>query len=118
MKLLLDWELPGLNEYIAAIARNRYAGGAIKREQTELVMWACRGQQLEVRTKPVFISFHWYMKNKKKDIDNVAFAKKFILDGLVVAGILYDDSQEWVKGFEDHFSIDPKRPRVEVVLRY
>lgn len=117
MKLLIPGELPTLNEYVGAIARNRYVGGSMKRVHTDIVYYHCREQKLSVCTKPVHITFKWFMKNKKKDIDNVAFAKKFILDGLVKAGVLYNDTQEWVTGFTDEFAIDKENPRVEVLVK-
>lgn len=116
--LTIPGELTSLNEYISALNRNRFVGAKIKKEETERVFWHCREQKLSLIGRPVTISFHWYMKNKKKDLDNVAFAKKFILDGLVEAGILFNDTQEWVKGFEDRFSIDNTDPRVEVHFAY
>lgn len=117
MKLIINGELPSLNEYIRAERSNRYAASKIKKDATELVYWSCREQKLSCCTKPVKITFHWYMKNKRKDLDNVAFAKKFVNDGLVKAGILFDDSQKWVVGFEDKFSIDSKNPRTEIDLK-
>jgi Holliday junction resolvase RusA-like endonuclease len=66
---------------------------------------------------PVKITYKWYLKNKRKDIDNVAFAKKFINDGLVDARVLEDDSQRFVVSFEDNFFIDAKNPRVEIEIQ-
>ena len=54
---------------------------------------------------PVSIHFHWVEKNQKRDIDNIAFAKKFILDALVKLGKLKDDNQQYVKSFTDTFEI-------------
>lgn len=47
--------------------------------------------------------FIWYEQTKKRDKDNVAFAKKFILDGLVQAKKLINDNNQWVMGFSDGF---------------
>lgn len=116
MKLVITGSLPSLNEYIQAERSNRYAAAQLKRTATDLVAFSCRQQKMSCVTAPVVVSVHWVMANKRKDIDNVAFAVKFILDGLVAAGILYDDSQEWVKGLRHRFSIEPSSPRVEVVL--
>lgn len=116
MKLIIPQELPGLNEYIKSVANNRYGGGKMKKEYTELAYCHAREQKLTARTKPVHITFKWFMENKRKDLDNVCFAKKFILDGLVMAGVLYNDTQEWVTGFTDEFAIDRVNPRVEVVI--
>lgn len=67
--------------------------------------------------KPVRVHFLWIEPNKKRDYDNVAFAKKFILDGMVKAGLIEGDSQAYVKGFADKFYIDSKRAGVEVEIK-
>lgn len=114
--LLVSGELPGLNQYVAAISYNRYAGGAVKRESTDFVYMCCMSQNIVAYTDPVTITFKWYMKNRKKDLDNVCFGKKFILDGMVKAGVLVNDTQEYIKGFTDEFYIDKQNPRIEVVI--
>src|SRR3990167_2438926 len=114
MKLVLPGEFVTLNEYIQAERGNKFAASKIKREETDRVIWECRIQKISVFTKPVKIVFTWYLKNAKKDPDNTAFSKKFILDGLVKAGILFNDNMEWIIGFEDQFKIDDKNPRVEL----
>lgn len=53
---------------------------------------------------PVSIEFHWIESNKRRDLDNVAFAKKFVLDALVKAGKLKDDNRRYVVGFMDTFA--------------
>ena len=44
--------------------------------------------QLPEYKNPIKIHFHWVEENKKRDLDNVCFAKKFILDSMVKAGKL------------------------------
>lgn len=114
--LTIEGTMPGLNEYIAAIAGNRYMGGKMKREQTERVAWACKAQGFRKMATPPEIVFFWYEKNRKRDKDNVAFAKKFILDGLVMAGVLDGDGWKGYGDFDDRFEVDSKNPRVEVLL--
>jgi len=117
-KFIIKGELPSLNEYIAAINSNRHKGNAMKQDTQEAIGWQIR-QQCPIRrqiTRPVTIRFIWACKNAKKDIDNVAFAKKFILDALVNMKILQNDTRQWIKGFSDEFVIDKVNPRVEVIL--
>lgn len=116
MKLIIQGELTDLNTYIGAMNRNRYAGNSIKRDETQRVTQECMVCKLDACLDPVVLHFTWYMKNKRKDLDNIAFAKKFVLDGMVEAGILYDDSFKWVKGFTDSFVVDKDNPRVEVEI--
>jgi len=53
--------------------------------------------------QPVKIHFHWVEENKKRDLDNIAFAKKFILDAMVKCGKLKDDNRKCVTAFTDTF---------------
>ena len=61
------------------------------------------------------VRFEWHEKTKKRDYDNIAFAKKFILDALVKNGVLVDDSRKYVKGGYDTI-IDDKEDFVVVEL--
>ncbi len=115
--LVIDGTLPGLNEYIAAERGHRNAGARLKREWTERVAWEAKAQGVASVTGPVRVVCRWYLANRRRDLDNTrAFATKVLLDGLVVAGVLPDDSQAWVIGFQDDFALDKARPRLEVEL--
>lgn len=63
---------------------------------------------------PVRLAFRWYEPNRNRDIDNICFAKKFILDTLVNTKIIETDSWRGVQGFTDNFYIDKDNPRIEV----
>lgn len=103
----IEGELPDLNTYINAERRNKYLGAKIKREATDFVAWSVK--RLPEITKPADYHFHWIVKNKRKDPDNVAFATKFIFDGLVAAGKLKNDNMVWIKGIYHTYSVgDPK----------
>lgn len=112
--LTIQGSLTDLNTYINAERSNRHAGAKIKKNNTELCLWQIKGK-IKPILKPVVISCTWYTANEKKDPDNVAFAKKFILDAIVKAGILKNDGRKQIKGFEDNFEVD-KNERVEVEL--
>lgn len=114
--ITIQGELVDLNSYIGALNSHRYVGSKTKKEQTELcAMYAMKCKE-EIKQFPVHITYKWYTKNKRKDIDNVSFSKKFINDGLVLAGILPDDSRKYVQGFTDEFYIDKENPRVEIIF--
>lgn len=103
-KFEIDKRLIGLNEYIKENRTNKYAGAKAKKKEQEYIMW-CISKQLgniEIE-KPVKAKFTWIEENKRRDLDNIAFAKKFILDALVEAGTLKDDNRKIVVGFEDRF---------------
>ena len=56
------------------------------------------------------------MQNKRKDKDNIAFAKKFILDGMIQAKLIQNDGWKEISGFTDEFHVDKNNPRVEVTI--
>lgn len=100
-KFEIPFRLPGLNEYTDDCRANKYSGGSVKKKATK----ACRQCAMSIGKikKPSFFEFEWYERTKKRDKDNVAFAKKFILDGLVKSGRLENDNNQWVMGFSDSF---------------
>jgi Holliday junction resolvase RusA-like endonuclease len=64
----------------------------------------------------VYLKIDWYCKNKRKDTDNIAVGKKFILDGMVEAGVIKNDGWKEVLGFRDSFYVDKDNPRIEVFI--
>lgn len=98
----IQGKLATLNEHDGANRSNRFIGAKLKQEMTDLVAWQLRGKKPIV--KPCIITFNW-MFSSKADFDNIRFACKYILDGMVKAGILKDDNQNWVLGFGgDYFT--------------
>ena len=63
---------------------------------------------------PCRLKFTWYLRDKRKDPDNVAFAKKFILDGFQQCGFMSNDNWAHIIGFVDEFFVDKEHPRVEI----
>lgn len=108
--------MPNLNDYTKALKRDRQIGANMKKEWTETTAQYAQLAKLGHFTEPITLEFHWYEPNEKRDIDNIAFAKKFILDGLKLRGVITDDSYKWVKGFSDHFHYEGKAG-VRVVMR-
>ena len=103
-KIEINEKLPSLNEYTKACRNNKYIGAKMKQDVEENV-WVYIKQQMK-STKidsPVKINFTWIEENKKRDLDNICFAKKFILDALVKANVLKNDTQNYVRGFSDTF---------------
>lgn len=109
--------LPTLNEYTRASRANKFASATMKKNAEQVIMWEIRSQLRGWKTdKPVFIVFRWVEKDKRRDHDNVAFAKKFVQDSLVKAGVLQGDGWKHVVGFLDLFAVDKDNAGVEVLL--
>jgi Holliday junction resolvase RusA-like endonuclease len=105
----INERLPGLNEYTGACRNNKYIGAKMKQD-IENTIWIYIKQQMKFTKidSPVKINFKWIEDNKKRDLDNICFAKKFILDALVKANVLRNDTQNFVKGFTDTFEYSNK----------
>lgn len=100
-KIEIPFRLPSLNNYINECRKNRFAGAKMKKEVESDIGWYIN--RLPQYTKPIKIHFLWIEENKRRDYDNICFAKKFILDSMVKAGKLKDDNRNFVAGFTDDF---------------
>ena len=100
-----------LNEYIKIERSNWRYAAKVKKDETNAVRLQVLNKKIET---PCFIEFIWFVKNRKKDPDNIAFSKKFILDGMVSAGVIPDDSYKNILGFVDRFVIGSEE---KVVLK-
>lgn len=101
--------LPGLNEYTEYNRTNRFAGASLKKKTEERIYYYILEQLKNVKIgKKVFIRFTWIEENGKRDLDNICFAKKFILDALVKAKVLENDNKSHISGFIDNFEYADK----------
>lgn len=118
-KLTIPGILPGLNEYIDAERghKGKYKAASMKKQAQNVIGYMIKTQLRGVRfTRPVVIRYLWIEPSRRRDKDNIAFAKKFIQDSLVEAGVLQNDGWANIEHFTDDFAVDPKNPRVEVVI--
>ena len=111
-RLVIDGRLDGLNEYVNACRTHAMVGARVKKENQEFVERYIQIEKIKPAKTPVHIVFSWYEKNKRRDKDNIASAKKYILDALVKQGIIKNDTWDCIQGFEDKFCIDKENPRV------
>ena len=117
MKFVIDGRLAGLNDYINACRDNKYRANTMKRDNEFIVFLAIKQAHLKkVESYPVQLKITFYEPNMKRDIDNISFATKFILDALVRSGILENDNQKKVNGLIYEFKHDKENPRIEVVI--
>lgn len=122
IEITIKHELMDLNNYINAERTNRFKAAKIKKEQTELVAAEIRkamleGLELKREHFPLDFEFHWFMKNKRKDKDNIVFAKKFIFDGMIASGLIENDGWKEIGTFKDVVALDKEFPRVEIKIR-
>lgn len=112
-KYTINGQLADLNKHDQANRNNKFGGAALKKEQTDLVAWQLKGKQKIAL--PCTIEFIWYYSGRH-DFDNLRFGCKYILDGMVKAGVLKNDNQKCILGFiGDTFIKVPKgKEKVEV----
>lgn len=114
-RFTVDGRLPSLNDYVRAERSGWQAANSMKHKFEKLVAGSAVG--LRQITKPVRIRYTFFERDRRRDKDNVAgVAHKIVQDALVKAGILVNDSWDYVVGFSDDFQIDKQRPRIEIEL--
>ena len=113
MKFEIPGRLPGFNEIIEAAKRNPHEYARMKETCTAMVAWLAK--KLPSYEK-VALVITWYEPDHRRDPDNIMAGQKFIMDGLVQAGVIPDDSQKYILGIYHGFKVDRKNPRVEVEI--
>lgn len=113
MKLKYIGSLPSTNDLIQLNRTNRFAGASMKRKYTQELATVF-GNQSKTRYKGhVTVSVDFYESTLRRDDDNVLSGLKYILDGLVTAGIIHDDSPKWchviAERHQSKFEIDGKK---------
>lgn len=115
-KICLVWQgrLPGTNDMIGAINRNRYGGNHLKRETQNDLRWVflqqANGQKM---TGKSIMHVRFYEPNARRDEDNVMGGLKYIMDTIKELEIIPDDSPKWVHILPEVFR-DPENPRIEI----
>ena len=114
--LTIPGRLPGMNEYTKACRTNPQKGNRMKQDAQTAIAWQIRAQLRRLKfTGPVFLLYHYYEKDRRRDKDNVSgFAHKVIQDALVQCGTLEDDGWGYVTGSLDLFEVDKSDPRIVV----
>lgn len=116
-KFIIHGRLSGLNEYVESCRMNKYGANSLKKKNERIVAeWALLNKVKPIENYPVKLHITWYEPNNKRDIDNITFGVKFILDSLVKCQILKDDSQKYVTGIEHEVKTDKTNPRIEVEI--
>lgn len=111
----IEGRLTSYNVHERKARGNKYRANADKVRTENIIAWAIRKAKLQPVSTRQWVAIEWHEKNRKRDPDNIASAKKFILDALQKTRILPKDSARYVRGFTDQFVYD-KTDRVIVTL--
>lgn len=113
-RFTIHGSLPGLNDMISAARTHWSASASQKKNATEACAEAA--QHLDRIKPPVTVRIVWFEPNDRRDVDNVVAATKFVLDGLVMAGKLINDSRKQITGITHAVVTDKQRPRIVVEI--
>ena len=112
-RLTIKGSLPTLNES-NNMARTHWAIAAKqKKEATDLVALQCG--RLKKIESPIIVTTHWFVSSKH-DPDNIRAGMKYILDGMIKAGKLPNDNQNWVLGFEGDYFVKVKKGEEKIIV--
>ena len=113
-KFTIRERLITLNEYIKIERNNRYTAGNVKKKFTALAeKYAKEMMVLDAGLYDLEIT--WNVTSNREDPDNVYFAIKFILDGVVDAGRLPNDNRRYIRHISNKI-FTCKEYSVEVVF--
>ena len=115
-KFTIPGRLPGLNEYTRACRASWHSGNGMKRDHTNRIAWIVRQANLESYDSPVEVSFAWVEPNDRRDIDNITFGAKFILDALKESQVIKDDNLKCVRRIFHAVAVDKSNPHIEVAI--
>lgn len=119
--LTIKGRLPGLNEYIDVERTNRFAAAKMKREFEQhigaFIYMAVDQGTLHSHDKPCELIIKWFEPNRRRDLDNISFATKFIQDALVKCGVFPDDNSKYIRALHHTYHVDTAEPRIEITIR-
>ena len=116
MKVIIKGELTDFNTYSDAERTHRQKAARIKKNETYRVAVAFLPHRLDKPQLPINLKIKWVCKNRRKDKDNISFAKKFIFDGMQQAGYIKNDGWGEIGAWSEEFLVDKDRPRVEIEI--
>jgi Holliday junction resolvase RusA-like endonuclease len=106
--------LPSLNEWVGSKTRWHYS--QVKRESEKVIRAAIRTANLQPMPF-AYVELTWTEPTKKRDLDNISAAVKFVLDSLVQTKVLPDDGWNEIMGLTHRFVHLPKSTgSVQVLL--
>lgn len=108
--------LPGINAWTQACKSHYGKAGKMKRDAQDLIGYCIKAAKIKPCKSRIFVRFTWIESNMKRDLDNIAFAKKFVFDALQEMGVIENDGWNNVEGFSDKFMVNKSNPRIIVEI--
>ena len=111
MKLIINEIPPTINKYIGR--DNRWQYQADKKKYHKAVLEAIKKVPYEQYNKCEMTIIFYFKDRRKHDPCNYS---KFLLDGLVEAGVIKDDCFQCIENYSEIGAYDKENPRVEVFI--
>jgi Holliday junction resolvase RusA-like endonuclease len=115
----INHKLPSYNEYIDACRSHWSRGAKLKKNIEKLIGYeilrARNEKKIAPLSNPCEVYIVWHESTKKRDVDNIQSAQKFILDALQLMKIIPNDSRRYVKQIY-HKIVDDQRDFVKVTM--
>lgn len=105
-------KLPGANQ---CLWKHWRTFQRTKLQAQSFIGYAIRKAKIQ-KMEYAVVSFEWREPDQKRDIDNIMFAQKFILDSLVKQKILKDDGWAQIQSITHRVVLDALNPGVLVTL--
>lgn len=114
--LYIPLYMPGFNETLELAKQQKRVKGKggkwggyspyhiMKNKLCSDIAMIIRAQFRSLLEKRYAFRFIWIRINRRKDPDNICFAKKFVMDGIVESKIMKDDRWRQVGEFKDNFA--------------
>lgn len=111
----------GTNELIKANRSGYIVGNKLKHEYTELARKAAEEAvklaSWEAPECACDICLLWEEPHGRRDPDNIYGGAKFVLDGMVLAGVLKNDTQKYIYSLTNKIVINREHAGVTVFVR-
>ncbi len=116
IKITILGRLPSMNDLIAKNRISPFVGNGLKKKTDEQICWYIKRDYQGPTIQRAQVNFRWFEESTRRDPDNIASAKKFILDSLQKMKVLSGDGWKNIAGLSDEFAVDKENPRVEVII--
>lgn len=113
-RLAVTGRLHSLNEFISALSYNKYSGGSMKKYNERLIKSFFIENQFDLNEGKYWI-FVWHTCDKRRDLDNIGTATKFIFDSFQTLGFIKGDGYRNVQKISHEYLPDVPEKDYEYV---
>jgi len=97
-----------LNKYIQLERHSRFAAAASKKRLQAALIKKIGEQKIpHIVGGPFHIHLCWAIHNRRSDMDNIAWAKKYVVDALVAADVFSGDGMKHIESYSDDYELVP-----------